>query len=164
VRSLAVYAAAVVCVSVVGGLASSAGQGADGWYESADKPGFTPPGAVFGPVWTALYAALVLVAWRLARIRTTALEAGDLGRSAAASSALRLWWWQLVANFLWTPLFFAAGWLEAGLVDILVLDVLVALLLVRTWRLDRLAGVLLVPYLGWVLFATVLTAGFVVLN
>lgn len=156
VPALLVYVAAVVVVSVVGGLASAAGQGPDGWYTAADKPSFTPPGPVFGIVWTILYAAMALAAWRLSRRR----EDGVPG----ASAALRLWWVQLALNFLWTPLFFAARWLEAGLVDIVLLDAVLALLVVKAWRVDRAASLLLVPYLAWVLFATVLTAGFVVLS
>lgn len=53
---------------------------------------------------------------------------------------------------------------RVGLVDVVVLDVLVAALLIRAWRLDRVAGLLLAPYLAWVLFATVLTAGVATMN
>ncbi len=159
VPALVIYTAAVVAVAGIGGLATAAGQGADGWYDGADKPFFTPPGAVFGPVWTVLYAGLVLTAWRLSRVRA---QGGPT--APEASAALRLWWLQLAANFLWTPLFFAAEWLWVGLVDIVVLDVLVILLLRRAWRADRLAAVPLLPYLAWILFATALTASVAWLN
>ncbi len=155
-----VYVLAVVIVSALGGLASATALGPDGWYRDATKPWFTPPGAAFGVVWTLLYASLAVVAWRLSRIRTGARGAAR----ARAAAALRLWWFQLAVNLAWTPLFFTAQWLVVGLVDILVLDVLVALLVVRAWRLDRLSGALLVPYLAWALFASVLTLGFVLLN
>lgn len=162
VPALFVYGAAVVVVAAIGGLAASEGQGAGGWYGAADKPFFTPPGWVFGPVWTALYAAMAIAAWRLSRVRESTRS--DPGAPAAASAALRLWWVQLVLNFLWTPLFFAAQWLWVGLVDIVLLDALLAVLVVRAWRLDRLAGLLLGPYLAWVLFATALNAGVALLN
>ncbi|HSE72194.1 MAG TPA: TspO/MBR family protein [Nocardioidaceae bacterium] len=154
--AMLVYLAAVTAVASLGGLATAAGQGADGWYDQADKPFFTPPGALFGPVWTTLYVAMAVAAWRISRLRDVAPE--------QVRTLLRLWWLQLGLNLLWTPLFFAARWLEAGLVDILVLDVVVAVLVVKAWRVDPVASGLLAPYLGWVLFATALTAGFVVLN
>jgi benzodiazapine receptor len=154
--ALLVYAAAVVVVAGLGGLATSAGQGADGWYASADKPAFTPPGWLFGPVWTVLYAAMALAAWRLSRRREEGVT--------AATPLLRLWWVQLGLNFLWTPLFFAGQLLWLGLVDIVLLDVAVAVLVVRAWRVDRVAAVLLAPYLAWILFATALNAGVAALN
>jgi len=156
VPALLIYVAAVVLVAGLGGLATSAGQGADGWYAAADKPWFTPPGWLFGPVWTVLYAAMAVAAWRLSRKR----EAGVV----EATGLLRLWWVQLALNFLWTPLFFAGQLLWAGLVDIVLLDVVLALLVVRAWRVDRVAGALLAPYLAWVLFATALNAAIAILN
>lgn len=154
--ALAVYAAAVVVVSSVGSLATSAGQGPDGWYADADKPWFTPPGWLFGVVWTLLYAAMALAAWRLSRRRA---EGAD-----EAAPLLRLWWVQLAVNFLWTPVFFAAGWLWAGLAVVVLLDALVAVLVVRAWRVDRVASGLLAPYLLWILFATALNAAIAALN
>ncbi|HEU4513339.1 MAG TPA: TspO/MBR family protein [Nocardioidaceae bacterium] len=151
-----VYGAAVVVVAGLGGLATSAGQGTDGWYDGADKPFFTPPGWLFGPVWTVLYAAMAVAAWRLSRRR----EEG----TPEAGSLLRLWWLQLALNFLWTPLFFAGELLWLAFVDILLLDVVVAVLAVRAWRVDRPAAWLLAPYLAWILFATALNLGVAVLN
>ena len=151
-----VYVAAVVVVAGIGGLATSAGQGAGGWYAEADKPFFTPPGWLFGPVWTVLYGAMAFAAWRLSRRREEGV--------ATASALLRLWWLQLALNFLWTPLFFAGELLWWAFVDILLLDAAVALLVVRSWRVDRVAAWLLVPYLAWILFATLLNASVAAMN
>jgi translocator protein len=156
VPALLVYVAAVVVVSVVGGLATSAGQGTGGWYADAEKPFFTPPGWVFGPVWTVLYAAMALAAWRLTRRRAEGIE--------EARPLLRLWWVQLALNFLWTPLFFAGEQLWPALVDIVLLVGVLAVLVVRAWRVDRVAGALLAPYLAWVLYATALNLGIALLN
>lgn len=157
VPALLVYVAAVVLVAGIGGLST---QGAvQGWYADADKPAFTPPDGIFGPVWTVLYAAMAIAAWRLSRVRHRRPE-----HAAAASTALRLWWVQLALNFLWTPLFFGAEWLWVALVDIVLLDLVLAVLVARAWRLDRPAGVLLAPYLAWVLFATALNTGVALLN
>jgi tryptophan-rich sensory protein len=160
VPALLVYAAAVVVVAVLGGSATAVGQGPDGWYAAAEKPPFTPPDWVFGPVWSALYAAMAVAAWRLSRRR----ETGTTATAGAATVALRLWWVQLVLNLAWTPLFFAGQLLWVALVDIAALAVVLAVLTVRAWRLDRPAGVLLAPYLAWVLFATALNAGVALLN
>lgn len=146
------YLVAVAVVSAVGGLAGAAGQGAGGWYAEADKPFFTPPDWVFGPVWTVLYAAMAVAAWRLA------VRRGPL------APVLRLWWLQLALNLAWTPLFFAGQLLWLALVDIVLLDLVLALLVWRARRVDRVAAWLLAPYLAWALFATALNAGFVVLN
>lgn len=160
-----VYGAAVLVVASVGGLATSAGQGADGWYADAEKPFFTPPGWVFGPVWTVLYAAMAVAAWRLSRRREEQAGRRSAERPAGdAQAALRLWWVQLALNFLWTPLFFATELLWVALVDIVLLDLAVALLVVRAWRIDRVAAWLLVPYLGWILFATALNASIAAMN
>lgn len=151
-----VYGVAVVAAAGIGGLATSAGQGTDGWYADADKPFFTPPGWLFGPVWTVLYAAMAVAAWRLSRRR----EEGG----AEAGTLLKLWWLQLALNFLWTPLFFAGELLWLAFVDIVLLDVVVAVLVARAWRVDRVAAWLLAPYLAWILFATALNAGVAALN
>lgn len=151
-----VYGVAVVAVAGIGGWATSAGQGTDGWYADADKPFFTPPGWLFGPVWTVLYAAMAVAAWRLSRRR----EEGG----AEAGTLLKLWWLQLALNFLWTPLFFAGELLWLAFVDIVLLDVVVAVLVARAWRVDRVAAWLLAPYLAWILFATALNAGVAALN
>lgn len=150
-----VYVAAVVVVSVLGGLASASGTGPDGWYAEAEKPALTPPSWVFGPVWTLLYGAMAVAGWRLWRQR---------GTGATATAAVRLWWFQLVLNLLWSPLFFGAELLWVALVDIVLLDLVLALLVVRAWRVDRPAGLLLAPYLAWVLFATYLNAGLALLS
>ena len=151
-----VYGVAVVAVAGIGGLATSAGQGTDGWYADADKPFFTPPGWLFGPVWTVLYAAMAVAAWRLSRRREEGV--------AEAGTLLKLWWLQLALNFLWTPLFFAGELLWLAFVDIVLLDVVVAVLVARAWRVDRVAAWLLAPYLAWILFATALNAGVAALN
>ncbi|HSE07799.1 MAG TPA: TspO/MBR family protein [Nocardioidaceae bacterium] len=156
VPALLVYAAAVVVVATVGGLATTSGLGSGGWYVDADKPSFTPPGWVFGPVWSVLYAAMALSAWRLSRRR----EEGISG----ASTALKLWWVQLALNFLWTPLFFAGQLLWVAFADIVALAVTLAVLVVRAWRVDRASGALLAPYLAWVTFAAVLNVGVAALN
>lgn len=141
------FLAAVAVVAGLGSLATAVG--VDGWYADADKPWFTPPNGVFGPVWTALYAAMAVAAWLVWRAPL----------SRARSAALALWWLQLVVNLAWTPVFFALEWLWPAVAVILLLDVLVAATLIASRPVSRIAALLLLPYLAWVVFATGLTVG-----
>lgn len=116
-----------------------------GWYATIHKPAWTPPNALFGPVWTVLYVLLGVAAWRVWR-RTGCRD----------RTALALYGTQWVLNGLWTPLFFALHRVGAALLDIVLLDVAVLALLVAYARRDRPAAGLLAPYLLWILFATAL--------
>ena len=133
-------------VAALGGIATAGN--VDGWYASADKPPFNPPNWLFAPVWTTLYAAMAVAAWLVWR------RGGDL----------RTWWVQLALNLAWTPVFFAGQWLWPALVVIIALDVAVAVTTVAFWRVSRPAGLLFVPYLAWVLFATALNTAIAALN
>ena len=138
--------AAAFAVAGLGSLATI--NNVDGWYASADKPWFNPPNWIFGPVWTLLYAAMAVAAWFAWR----------------RGADLRMWWVQLALNLAWTPVFFAAQWLWPALVVIVALDIAVAVTLVAFWRVSRAAGLLLAPYLAWVMFATALNAAIASLN
>ena len=116
------------------------------WYDSIEKPSFNPPSAVFGPVWTILYALMAVAAWLVWR------RWGFDG----ARAALGMYVAQLVLNTAWSWLFFGLHDIGLALVDILALLVAIALTLALFWRKHRLAGALLVPYLCWVAFASVL--------
>ncbi len=149
---LAGLLAASFAVAYIGGLSSSSG--VDGWYSAAEKPPWTPPNWLFGPVWTFLYTAMAVAAWLVWR----------RWGWAEARPALLLYAGQLILNALWTPLFFGAEQLWLGLAVILALDLVLALTVVAFFRRQRLAGALLVPYLAWALYATSLNAGVAVLN
>lgn len=137
----------------VAGRLSGSGPG-DPWFDALVKPAIYPPSATFGIVWPILYAvmgfalALVGSAW------------GARGR-AAAIAAFAL---QFLVNLAWSPVFFGANQITGGLIVLAVLDVLVAVTVVLFWRIRKLAGVLLVPYLAWILFATALNYEFLRLN
>lgn len=137
-------ALAVIGVAAVGGLATDT---TSAWYESLDRPAFQPPGAVFGPVWTVLYIALGVSAWRAWQVVTGRERNLVLGLYAA----------NFVLNAAWTVIFFQLHAPIAAGVEILVLlGTIVALVrLLQPW--DRLAAWLLAPYGLWVAFASVLT-------
>ena len=117
-----------------------------GWYAGLAKPTWNPPGWIFGPVWTVLYALMAVSAWRVW------LQGGW----SRQKTALRLYLLQWSLNALWTPLFFGLhrpGW---SLAEILVLLAAILATLRTFWRVDRPASLLLLPYAAWVAFATVL--------
>ena len=148
-HDLVVLAGLLIAAFAVAALGSLATAGnVDGWYATADKPSFNPPNWLFGPVWTVLYAAMAVAAWLVWR------QGGDI----------RVWWVQLTLNLAWTPVFFAGQWLWPALAVIVALDVAVAVTLVSFWRTSRIAGLLFVPYLAWVLFATALNAAIASMN
>ena len=115
------------------------------FYERLDKPAWAPPAWLFGPVWSALYSLMGVAAWLVWR------------SAASKKGALGLFLAQLVANALWSWLFFT--WHQGALaaVEVLILLALIVCTAVAFWRSSRLAAVLLVPYLLWVSFASLLT-------
>lgn len=115
---------------------------------------FTPPGWLFGPVWSVLYLSIGVSGWLVWRKRGF----------SEVKVAMTLFFVQLAFNLLWNVAFF---WLESpglGLVEILVLWTAILLTILAFLRVSRLAGWLLTPYLAWVTFATALNAGIWWLN
>jgi tryptophan-rich sensory protein len=115
------------------------------WYQEIARPPWNPPGWVFAPVWTALYAAMAVAAWLVWR-------AG--GR--CTRPALFLYGVQLALNVSWSAAFFGLRSPGAGLLVIVALLLAVAGTTILFARLDRTAGWLFAPYLAWVAFATAL--------
>lgn len=123
------------------------------WYRELEKPPFNPPGAVFGPVWTALYALMGIAAYLVFR-----------SNSPRRGRALGVFGLQLALNFLWTIIFFACrrpGW---AFVELLLLVAAIIATIVLFARISKTAAVLLLPYLAWTVFAAVLNGSIWVLN
>jgi tryptophan-rich sensory protein len=126
-----------------------------GWYAALNKPSFTPPSAVFAPVWTVLYLLMALSLFLILRA----------GRDAARRKrALSIFALQLVLNILWSILFFGLRSPLAGLADIAALWLIILLTILLFSRISKIAAWLLVPYLLWVSFATLLNASILTLN
>lgn len=137
----------LVASFAAGGLGAIASANAGAFYSGLSQPSWAPPAWLFGPVWSVLYVLIGLSAWLIWRRH---------GFSGAAS-ALRLFVTQLLANALWTWLFFKWHLGAAALVEILILWLLIAATASAFWRLERLAALMLMPYLAWVTFAAALT-------
>jgi translocator protein len=119
----------------------------DEWYQQLQKPAWTPPGYLFGPVWTILYTLMAVAAWLVWK------------RAGFAGAKLALWLFigQLVLNGMWTWIFFGLHRPDWALVEIILLWSMILATLVAFWRQSTVAGALLIPYLVWVSFATALT-------
>lgn len=139
----------VACFAVAGAAGAITAESVATWYQTLNKPAFTPPDAVFAPVWTVLYAAMAVAGWRAWR------KVGFTG----GRTALRLFAIQLLLNGAWSFLFFGAHLIGVALVEIVILWLVIAATTVAFWRIDRIAGLLFVPYLLWVGYATALNAG-----
>lgn len=137
------WLAATFIAAAVGAAASAQ---AGPFYAQLVRPGWAPPGWLFGPVWTALYVLMAIAAWLVWRV----------GGFRAARSALSLFVVQLAVNALWSWLFFGMHRGALAFADIVLLWVLIVATLRAFWRIRPLGGALLVPYLLWVSFAAVL--------
>ena len=127
----------------MGGLASV---NAAGFYGDLVRPPWAPPAWLFGPVWSVLFLLMGVAAWLVWR------DHGFRG----AGAALKLYLAQLLANALWSWLFFAWRQGAFAFAEVVVLWLLIAATIFSFWRLNRLAALLLVPYLAWVSFAAAL--------
>jgi tryptophan-rich sensory protein len=145
-RSVAALVAWLALCYVAAAVGALATLDAPAFYGALARPTWAPPPWLFGPVWTALYTAMGVAAWLV--WRTPA--------NAGRAFALRLFVTQLVLNALWSWLFFTWRLGAWSFVEIAVLWLLIAATLVAFYRRSAPAGVLLVPYLGWVSFAAAL--------
>ena len=145
--ALLLFLGASALVAAFGGLATA--NHVNGWYATADKAPWSPPNWVFGPVWTVLYAAMAVAAWLVWR-----------SRAPGSKAALTAYGVQLGLNLLWTPVFFAlypalgtpALWIAFGI--IVALAVAVAVTVVLFGPISRTAGLLMLPYLSWIVYAS----------
>lgn len=143
----------VVLLGLASGMAAASGPD-NPWFAALEKPAIYPPPAAFGIVWTVLYvlmglaAAMVCSAWG-ARYRPWAVAAFVV---------------QLAINLAWSPVFFAMHNIPAALAVIVAMDVAVLVTIWLFWKVRPAAAWLMLPYLAWILFATLLTWEFMQAN
>ena len=120
--------------------------GLNEWYETLEKPPFQPPSWAFTPAWFTIFTLLTIATWRVAR------------HPRRDQTTMTLYGVQLALNAAWSLLFFTFQRPDWALVEILALDAVVLALAIRYLRIDRLAGVLLAPYVVWLVLATAINA------
>lgn len=130
----------------------------DGWYATINKPSFNPPNSIFGPVWSGLYTLMGI---------SFGLVWHKLSRKGFKLFELRgvsFFFVQFLLNLAWSSIFFT--WHKPGLalIEIIVLWIFILLTIIHFYRFHKLAGILLIPYILWVSFATALTAAIWHLN
>jgi len=114
------------------------------WYASLQKPSFNPPSWVFGPVWTVLYVMIAMAGAR------TWLREDNL------ALAMIFWIGQMVLNYCWSPVVFSLQNLALGLAVIIGMLIFIVGFIVVSWRGDRVASWLFMPYAAWAAFASTL--------
>lgn len=152
VIKLAISLAIPLTVGAIAGMFTS--QAVPEWYAALNRPSYAPPNWLFGPVWTTLYVLLgisLFLVWNTEASRVRNL-------------AITIFIIQMLLNFAWSFIFFyykQPGW---ALVEIIVLLFAIVLMVVTFHKVKPVAAYLNIPYLLWVSFATLLTAGYYVLN
>ena len=126
----------------------------EGWYQTLAKPVFSPPNWLFGPVWLGLYFLIGLAIYQL----------WSLSKTGKAINTIRLFAFHLFLNAAWSPVFFGRQQIAIGLAILLVMDLSLVVCLQRFKRLNLAAWWYLLPYLAWILFASLLNGSLLLLN
>ena len=135
----------IVLLGFLSGKFANSGFG-NRWFDALEKPALMPPGWAFGAAWTVLYILMGLAFAMILHAR------GARGRGVA----IALFLLQLLLNLFWSPLFFRAHQVGNALILILILLVVVAVTALMFARIRQVAGLLLLPYLAWLVFASFL--------
>jgi tryptophan-rich sensory protein len=125
------------------------------WYAGLNKPFFSPPNWVFGPVWTTLYALMGISIYLIWQVKL---------KKQIKNNLILLFFLQLFLNFLWSVIFFGAHLPFLAFGEIMLLWITILLLIVKFYRYSRAASFLFIPYLFWVSFASLLNLFVAMLN
>lgn len=147
VGSLLLFQALVLGGGITIGIVTAPGD----WYAALVKPPYNPPNWIFAPVWTTLYILIAVAGWRI-------------WKRGQDSWSMKIWWAQLVMNFIWSPIFFLAHRIDFALGVIILLLVTIIGFIIVSWRQDRMTSILFWPYAVWVGFASVLNGVLLHLN
>lgn len=123
------------------------------WYVTLNKPWFTPPNWLFGPMWITLYTLMGLATFWISEKKTK-----------ESKSAVKFFLIHLLVNALWSPVFFGLREVFLALVIIAIMWVMIVVLIRKYGKIDKKAGLALIPYLMWVSVATALNVAILVLN
>jgi len=130
------------------------------WYAGLQKPSFSPPNWLFGPTWITLY---ILMGISVYLVWSTYAKA-SAGQSKENKIAFWLFWVHLFFNALWSVIFFGLQSPGLAFINIIIIWVLIIVLMVKFWRINKWSTYLLIPYFLWVSFAACLNFMILVLN
>ncbi|MBX7066091.1 MAG: tryptophan-rich sensory protein [Parachlamydiales bacterium] len=133
----------MICFAIAFAGSFATNSSVSSWYQTLEKPFFTPPAWLFPPVWTILYIMIAVSGWMLYNCKQK-------------TRAFTFYCLQLFFNGIWSFLFFYFRQPVWAFIDILALDVAILATIYFSWSISRTASILLFPYLLWVLFATIL--------
>lgn len=153
-KKLITFIACILLTLSVGGLSGYlTSTQIPGWYAGLQKPSFNPPNYLFGPVWTLLYLLMGISLFIVIR-------SGISGKS----KPIIIFATQLVLNFFWSIIFFNFHQVSLALVDILLLWLCIFIMIRSFYKINKAAGLIQIPYLLWVSFATALNTAILILN
>lgn len=144
---LKLFISITVCLSVGGISGYLTANEIPTWYATLNKPSFNPPNWIFAPVWTTLYIFMAIALWLVWK--------SDVSTNIK-NTAILVFVIQLVLNFFWSIIFFSLHQLGFALVEIAFMWVFILLCIIKFYPISRTAAYLLIPYLLWVSFASVL--------
>lgn len=122
-------------------------------YKNLNQPAFSPPGWLFAPVWTLLYALMGYASYRVWKSR-------DSGRR----DALIFYGIQLALNFFWSIIFFRFQFRGIALIELIILLAFIVIATIKFYKIDKIAAYLMIPYIAWVSFAGILNYAIWILN
>lgn len=147
----------VLITIVIGGLSGIlSGSGMSNWYQELEKPFFNPPSWVFGPAWTLLYTLMGVSFGLVITNKSNHTRIVKLGIIAYS--------FQLLLNFIWSPIFFYFQSPLFALFVILLLIFAIILTMYYFFQISKVSYYLLYPYLIWVVFASILNLSIVLMN
>jgi benzodiazapine receptor len=149
-----------IVAGCVGAPIVAKGTKSGGWYRTIDLPSWKPPDWLFGPVWTVLYALMGLA---VSRIYNSSNKLPTIG-STMKNSALLLWAVHLTLNLIWAPVFFGLQRLRLGFIISTLMVVTLIMIIPMFYVLNASSAYLLLPYLAWITFATLLNKTICKLN
>ena len=124
------------------------------WYRTLNQPAFTPPDWIFAPVWALIYI-IIFIAFVIYAVKKTSND---------KKWGYFLFFLQMILNLCWSPIFFCFHNIGLALTLVVLMDIIVFLMIIEFIRISKTAGLLLIPYLIWLIYATYLNAGFLTLN
>ncbi len=157
---LGISIAIPLMAGVIGSIFTS--QSVSTWFQTIEKPSFSPPNWLFGPVWTTLYVLMgvsLFLIWR-----ATSSTTFPKNRRIRKMTAFIAFGTQLILNVLWSFLFFGLRSPQFAFMGIMILLISIVITIVVFSKISKLAAILMLPYAGWVTFASFLNLQIWLLN